>query len=46
MLTYLLLRYGSAFGQTTNNNLITYNNPNFGINVQYPADWSKEERVL
>jgi hypothetical protein len=43
MLTSLLFTYGFAFGQTTNNNLITYNNPNFGIKVQYPTDWSKEE---
>jgi hypothetical protein len=44
ILTSLLFTYGSASGQTTNNNLITYNNPNFGIKIQYPADWSKEER--
>ena len=35
--------YGYVLGQTTNNNFITYDNPNIGIKIQYPADWTKEE---
>jgi PsbP-like protein len=44
MLICFFFRYGSAFAQTTNNNFITYNNPNLGIKIQYPADWIKEEK--
>ena len=44
MLICFFFRYGSAFAQTTNNNFITYNNPNLGIKIQYPADWTKEEK--
>lgn len=44
ILTSLLFTYGSASGQTIKNNFIIYNNPNFGIKIQYPADWTKEEK--
>ena len=30
-------------GQAANNNFVTYDNPNFGVKIQYPADWAKEE---
>jgi PsbP-like protein len=43
MLICFFFRYGSVLAQTTNNNFITYNNPNLGIKIQYPFDWTNEE---
>lgn len=45
ILTPLFSVHKSALAQTTNNNFITYDNPKFGIKIQYPADWTKEEKV-
>jgi hypothetical protein len=42
ILSPLLSVYKSVV-QTINNNFLTYNNPKFGIKLQYPADWTKEE---
>jgi eukaryotic-like serine/threonine-protein kinase len=27
----------------TNNNFLSYDNPNFGIKIKYPSNWAKEE---
>lgn len=31
---------------TTNNNFLTYQNPNYGIKMQYPSDWSASQSGL
>jgi hypothetical protein len=43
VLTSLLYPYRSTLVQATNNNFVMYDNPNFGIKIQYPADWAKEK---
>ena len=42
MLTFLFSS-GSMLSQATNSNFVMYDNPNFGIKIQYPADWAREE---
>jgi eukaryotic-like serine/threonine-protein kinase len=42
MLTFLFSS-GSMLSQATNSNLVMYDNPNFGIKIRYPVDWTKEE---
>ena len=43
MLTAILFPYGSSLCQATNDNFVTYDNAAWGIKIQYPADWAKEE---
>jgi serine/threonine-protein kinase len=43
MLASVLFTHGSASGQITNDNFITYDNPNLGIKIEHPADWTIEE---
>jgi hypothetical protein len=44
LLTMLLLPYGLLYGQSIGSGYEIYNNPNFGISIQHPSDWQKEER--
>ena len=39
----LLLPYQVLYAQLNDAKFNTYNNPNFGIKIQYPSDWDLEE---
>jgi eukaryotic-like serine/threonine-protein kinase len=43
VLSFVVAGYGTVLGQTaTNNNFTTFENPKFGLKIQYPANWAKE----